>query len=174
MFGLRTWTMWTETLSSTRLDTKESLCHCSGRCWEVHLHQTIDVTMSMTHVPSSLLLLRMLRPTFYSQKFASTMRFHVTATEMFFVYKHGLLCHSFIAARALATYLIPGCVGRGVRLGSESSSGATGGGVWKSGDLEIWEFGDLGIWRSGDLEIQKFGDLGTWKSRMLGSNKSKK
>ena len=40
----------------------------------------------------------------------------------------------------LATYLIPGCVGRGVRLGSESSSGAGGsggfgasGGVWKSG-----------------------------------------
>ena len=33
-----------------------------------------------------------------------------------------------IAARVLATYLIPGCVGRGVRLGSENSSGA--GGVW--------------------------------------------
>ena len=150
MFGLRTWTMWTETLSSTRLDTKESLCHCSGRCWEVHLHQTIDVTMSMTHVPSSLLLLRMLRPTFYSQKFASTMRFHVTATEMFFVYKHGLLCHSFIAARALATYLIPGCVGRGVRLGSENSS-ATAGGVWKSGNVcwhQNWsEMGPYGsIW----------------------------
>ena len=32
-----------------------------------------------------------------------------------------------IAARALATHLIPGCVGRGVRLESESSSG---GGVW--------------------------------------------
>ena len=71
---------------------------------------------------------------------------------------------------ALATYLILGCVGRGVRLGSESSSG---GGVWKSGNLDIWEFGDLGIWRSGDLEIQKFGDLGTWKSRNLGSKKSK-
>ena len=44
-----------------------------------------------------------------------------------------------IAARALATYLIPGCVGRGVRLGSEGSSvggggggGVGGGGVWKS------------------------------------------
>ena len=70
-----------------------------------------------------------------------------------------------IAARALATYLIPGCVGRGVRLGSESSSGAGGGGgVWKSGNLEIWESGHLEIWglgnpeiwRSGDLEIQKF------------------
>ena len=48
----------------------------------------------------------------------------------------------------LATYLIPGCFGRGVRLGSESSSGAGVGGVWKSGNLEIWEFGDL--------EIQKF------------------
>ena len=59
-----------------------------------------------------------------------------------------------IATRALATYLIPGCVGRGFRLGSESSS--AGGGVWKSGNLEIWEFGDLGIRRSGDLEIKKF------------------
>ena len=29
-----------------------------------------------------------------------------------------------VAARALATYLIPGCVGRGVRLGPEKSSGA--------------------------------------------------
>ena len=37
-----------------------------------------------------------------------------------------------VAARALATYLIPGCVGRGVRLGSENSS--AGGGVWKSGN----------------------------------------
>ena len=61
-----------------------------------------------------------------------------------------------VAARALATYLIPGCVGRGVRLGSESSSGGGGVGVWKFGNLEIWEFGDLGIWRPGDLEIQKF------------------
>ena len=43
---------------------------------------------------------------------------------------------SKIAARALATYLIPGCVGRGVRLGSEGSSGGGGGGgggVWKFG-----------------------------------------
>ena len=44
-----------------------------------------------------------------------------------------------VAARVLATYLIPGCVGRGVRLGSENSSGAgaagaagAGAGVWKS------------------------------------------
>ena len=40
-----------------------------------------------------------------------------------------------VAARVLATYLIPGCVGRGVRLGSENSSGgagagAGGGGAW--------------------------------------------
>ena len=43
-----------------------------------------------------------------------------------------------IAARALATYLIPGCVGRGVRLGSESSSGGGGGGgVWKFGVPKI-------------------------------------
>ena len=69
-----------------------------------------------------------------------------------------------IAARALATYLIPGCVGRGVRLGSENSSGGAGaGGVWKSG-----------IWRSGYLEIQKFGDLGTRKSRNVGSKQTKK
>ena len=61
---------------------------------------------------------------------------------------------------ALATYLIPGCVGRGVRLGSESLSGGAGG-VWKSVNQEIWEFGDLGIRRSVDLEIQKFGDLET-------------
>ena len=59
---------------------------------------------------------------------------------------------AIVAARALATYLIPGCVGSGVRLGSENSSG----GVYKSGNLEIWEFGDLGIWRSGDLEILEF------------------
>ena len=71
---------------------------------------------------------------------------------------------ALVAARALATYLIPGCVGRGVRLGSANSSGAAaaGGGVWKSGNLEIWEFRDLGpgnaeIWSPGDLEIQKCG-----------------
>ena len=66
--------------------------------------------------------------------------------------------HMFkIAARVLATYLIPGCVGREVRLGSENSSGAGGAGnVWKSGKLEICEPGNLGIWRSGDLEIQTF------------------
>ena len=70
-----------------------------------------------------------------------------------------------IAARALATYLIPGCVGRGVRLGSESSSAGAGAGVWKSGNLQIWEFSNLEIWgpenpeiwRSGNLKIQKCG-----------------
>ena len=53
---------------------------------------------------------------------------------------HELQLFKVVAARALATYLIPGCVGRGVRLGSENSSGAgaagaagAGGGVWKSG-----------------------------------------
>ena len=64
--------------------------------------------------------------------------------------------NQYIAARALATYLIPGCVGRGARLGSENSSGAGGagvGGVWKSGNLETW--------------------LGTWKSRNNGVQKSK-
>ena len=43
-----------------------------------------------------------------------------------------------IAARALATYFIPGCVGRGVRLGSESSSGGGGGGGVGGG---VWKFG---------------------------------
>ena len=73
----------------------------------------------------------------------------------------GLACQ--VAARALATYLIPGCVGRGVRLESESSSGGAGAGgvgksgnlgTWKSGNLEIWGPGNPEIWRSGDLEIQ--------------------
>ena len=64
----------------------------------------------------------------------------------------------FVAARALATYLIPGCVGRGVRLGSENSSAV--GGVWKSGNLEIWDFGNLEIWGPGNPEILRFGDLG--------------
>ena len=56
------------------------------------------------------------------------------------------LCQSMLGERCrkssqqghLVTYLIPGCVGRGVRLGSESSSG----GVWKSGNMEIWEPGN--------------------------------
>ena len=47
--------------------------------------------------------------------------------------------YSIVAARALATYLIPGCVGRGVRLGSEGLSvgGGIGGGVWKFGVQNI-------------------------------------
>ena len=69
---------------------------------------------------------------------------------------HRLDFLSLVAARALATYLIPGCVGRGVMLESESSSGAGSagvGGVWKSGSLEICEFGDLGTWKSRNLEM---------------------
>ena len=62
-----------------------------------------------------------------------------------------------IAARALATYLIPGCVGRVVRLGSESSSAV--GGVWKSGDLDIWDFRNLEIWGPGNPEFLRFEDL---------------
>ena len=58
-----------------------------------------------------------------------------------------------VAARALATYLIPGCVGRGVRLGSEGSS-VGGGGVWKSRNLEIWEFGVQQIKKIKILKIQ--------------------
>ena len=66
---------------------------------------------------------------------------------------------SKIAARPLATYLIPGCVGRGVGLGSESSAPAESGNLetWKSGNLEIWGPGNPEIWRSEDLEIQKLG-----------------
>jgi len=45
------------------------------------------------------------------------------------------------------------CGEKGHRLRSENSSGATSGGVWKSGNLEIWEFGDLGIWKSRNLSI---------------------
>ena len=64
------------------------------------------------------------------------------------------VCHPVVAARALATYLIPGCVGRGVRLGTENSSGAAGAGVgvvWKSGNVcwhQNWsEMGPYGsIW----------------------------
>ena len=64
----------------------------------------------------------------------------------------------------LATYLIPGCVGRGVKLGSENSSGAAAvGGVWKSGNLEIWEFGGLGTWKSRNLEIWGPGNPEIWK-----------
>ena len=82
---------------------------------------------------------------------------------------------TIITARALAAYLIPGCVGRGVRLGSESSSGGSTDGVWKSGNLEIWESGNLEIWepgnpetlRSGDLEIQKFWVQKIKKSKIL-------
>ena len=58
---------------------------------------------------------------------------------------------SIIAARALATYLVPGCVGRGVRLGSESSSAAAS--IWKSGNLKIGKSGDSKIWESENLEI---------------------
>ena len=48
----------------------------------------------------------------------------------------------------LATYLIPGCVGRGVSLGSETLSGGAAGG---SGNLS----GNLEIWESGNMESQK-------------------
>ena len=70
-----------------------------------------------------------------------------------------MLSKTTVAARVLATYLTPGCVGRGVRLGSENSSG---GGVWKSGDLETWGFGDLGAWKSGNLEIWGPGNPEIW------------
>ena len=55
----------------------------------------------------------------------------------------------YIAARALATYFIPGCVGRGVRLGSEGSSvGGGGGGVGGVG-------GGGGVWKFGVQKMEK-------------------
>ena len=43
-------------------------------------------------------------------------------------------------------YLIPGCVGRGVRLGSEGSSvGGVGGGVWKFGVQKMKKIKNLKI-----------------------------
>ena len=54
--------------------------------------------------------------------------------------------------------MIPGCIGKRVRLGSDSLSGTAAGRVWKSWNLEICEVGNLG----------------TLKSRILGSTKSPK
>ena len=51
--------------------------------------------------------------------------------------------------------MIPGCVGRGVRLGSENSSGA-GGGVWKSGNLETWGPGNPESWGPKNQKLSKF------------------
>ena len=56
-----------------------------------------------------------------------------------------------IAARDLATYLIPGCVGRGVRLGSEGSSVGGGVGVGGSG---VWKFGVRKVEKIKILKIQ--------------------
>ena len=40
--------------------------------------------------------------------------------------------------------LIPGCVGRGARLGSESlSAGTVGAGVWKAEDAGAWRSDNL-------------------------------
>ena len=63
-----------------------------------------------------------------------------------------LLLEAYPQQGLLATYLIRGCVGRGVRLGCETLSGA-GGGVWTSGNLELWRSGDLKIRESGNFEI---------------------
>ena len=57
-----------------------------------------------------------------------------------------------IAARVLATYFIPGFVGRGVRLGSESLSAANAT-VVASENLEVWKSGNQGTLKS--KEIQK-------------------
>ena len=56
-----------------------------------------------------------------------------------------------VAARALATYSVPGCVGRGVRLGSEGSSVGGGGGVGGGG---VWKFGVQKMEKIKFLKIQ--------------------
>ena len=66
-------------------------------------------------------------------------------------------------------YLIPGCFGRGVRLGSESSSGGSGG-VWKSG---TWKFGNLGTWKSLNLEIWGPGNPDIWDPTKIKTNRMK-
>ena len=58
-----------------------------------------------------------------------------------------------IAARALATYLLPGCIGRGVRLGSEGSSGGGGGGGGVGGG-GVWKFGVQKMEKIKILKIQ--------------------
>ena len=59
-----------------------------------------------------------------------------------------------ITARALATYLIPGCVGRGVRLGSEGSSVGGGGGGGGVGGGGVWKFGVQKMKKIKILKIQ--------------------
>ena len=59
----------------------------------------------------------------------------------------------------LAMYLIPGCIGRGVRLGSESSSGGAGGGagagVWAQARAQAREIWKSGTQKSGNLRSKK-------------------
>ena len=78
-----------------------------------------------------------------------------------------ILFHSSVVLYYKITYLIPGCIGRGVKLGSESSSGA--GGALKSGKLDIREFGDLGTWKSG-----KLGSIKSKRTKPKKSNKKPK
>ena len=62
------------------------------------------------------------------------------------------MVNHYVAARALATYLIPGCVGIGVRLGSEGSS--VGGGVGGGGGGGVWKFGVQKMEKTKILKIQ--------------------
>ena len=48
-----------------------------------------------------------------------------------------------------------------------SAAGGAGGGVWKCGNLEIWEFVNLGTWKSGNLEIWGPGNPEIWRSGNL-------
>ena len=53
----------------------------------------------------------------------------------------GHIASCLLQQRLLAAYLIPGCIGRGVRLASENSSGGAGGGaggVWAQARAQAW------------------------------------
>ena len=78
---------------------------------------------------------------------AATRKFLSLAGSQNVVHLNHLL--QIIAARALATYLIPGCVGRGVKLGSDSSFGDGGaaGGVCESGNMESNKIQEMKIVR---------------------------
>ena len=50
------------------------------------------------------------------------------------------------------------------------SAGGGAGGIWKSGNLEIWEFGDLGTWKSRNFEIWGPGNSKLWDPKNGGKN----
>ena len=75
-----------------------------------------------------------------------------------FAMLNALLDHRCKGSWLPVTFWIPGCVGRVVRLGSESSSAVATCGIRKSrtGHLEICEFVNLETWKSGNLAIWEY------------------